>query len=252
MKNQYIIPSLKQSVTILELIAEHQHGLTLGEISKRIDTPKATIFRILATLEHEHMVYKQDERYKIGYRAIKIGMLALSKLDLRNIAAPLLYELSLKLKETVHLAVLSDNKSLLIEVCDSPEPVNVSSRPGTAVALHSSSTGKIIIAYAIGEENIDEFFKDYAFEKRTANTINSLDSLKSEIKKIKLSGYAFDNEEYHEGVRCLAAPITDAYGNVIASVGMTATSFRFQVNMLDTISKEVMNTAKEISTRLGG
>ena len=83
------------------------------------------------------------------------------------------------------------------------------------------------------------------------NTIPSISELKKEIQKIVHQGYAVDNEEYYENVRCLAAPIKDAFGKTVAAIGITATTIRFKHNMIPSTSKEVMRVASEISTKLG-
>ena len=250
MKNNYIVPSLKNSFTILEILANN-NVFTLKEISHRTSIPKTTVFRILYTLEQEGVIEKQGDKYSIGFRVIKLGMAALSKMELRNIAIPFLYELSIKLGETSHLAVLSDRKSLIIEVCDSPHPVKISSRPGTLVSLHCSATGKVLLAFAIGAENIDEYYEGMKLEKRTDNTITSISEFKKEIQKILNQGYAVDNEEYYENVRCLAAPIKNAFGKTVATIGITATTFRFKPEMTPSASTEVIRVATEISKKLG-
>jgi DNA-binding IclR family transcriptional regulator len=250
MKNNYIVPSLKNSFSILEILA-NKSELTLQEISKATSIPKTTIFRILYTLEHEGVIVKERDKYKIGFRVVKLGMAALSKMELRNLIIPFLYDLSLKLGETSHLAVLSDNKSLILEVCDSPNPVKISSRPGTLVSLNCSATGKILLEFIIGRENIDNFFQGTKLEKRTENSITTIAGLKKELEAIHDQGYAVDNEEYYENVRCLAAPIKDAFGKTVAAIGITATTIRLKHNMIPSTSKEVMRVASEISTKLG-
>jgi DNA-binding IclR family transcriptional regulator len=250
MEKNYIVPSLKHSFTILEILANN-NGFTLQEISQKTLIPKTTVFRILYTLEQEGVIEKKDDKYSIGFRVIKLGMVALSRMELRNIAIPFLYELSIKLGETSHLAVLSDRKSLIVEVCDSPHPVKISSRPGTLVSLHCSATGKVLLAFAIGAEKVDEYLKNTNFEKRTENTITSISSLKKEIQKILDQGYAIDNEEYYENVRCIAAPVKNAYGNTVAAIGITATTFRFKPEMIPSASTEVLRAAIEISRKMG-
>lgn len=250
MKNNYIVPSLKNSFSILEILSDNKE-LTLQEISRKTSIPKTTVFRILYTLEHEGVIEKEGDKFKIGFRIIKLGMAALSKMELRNLVIPFLYDLSIKLGETSHLAVLSDKKSLILEVCDSPHPVKISSRPGTSVSLHCSATGKILLSFIIGSENIDAYLQGIGLEKRTKNTLTSIGGLKKELETIHNQGYALDNEEFCENVRCLAAPVKDAFGKTIAAIGITATTIRFKQGMIQSTSKEVIRVASEISKKLG-
>jgi DNA-binding IclR family transcriptional regulator len=250
MNKNYTVPSLKNSFAILEVLS-NKNEITLQEISRTTAIPKTTVFRILYTLEQEGVIERQSDKFKIGFRVIKLGMAALSKMELRNVAIPFLYELSYKLGETSHLAVLADRKSLIIEVCDSPHPVKISSRPGTAVSLHCSATGKVFLAFAIGAETIEEYLKHAKLEKRTGNTFISLSELKREIQIIFSQGYAVDNEEYYENVRCLAAPVRNAFGKTVAAIGITATTFRFKPEMIESAAAEVIRAANEISKKLG-
>jgi DNA-binding IclR family transcriptional regulator len=250
MKNNYIVPSLKNSFSILEILSNNG-GLTLQELSKKTSIPKTTVFRILHTLETEGVIEKEGDKYKIGFRVIKLGMAALSRMELRNLVIPFLYNLSITLGETSHLAVLSDKKSLILEVCDSPHPVKISSRPGTSVSPHCSATGKILLSFIIGSENIDEYFQETGLEKRTENTITTISGLKKELDTIHDQGYAVDNEEFYENVRCLAAPVTDAFGKTVAAIGITATTIRFKPDMIQSTAKEVIRAAAEISKKLG-
>jgi DNA-binding IclR family transcriptional regulator len=250
MKNNYIVPSLRNSFTILDILST-QNELTLQELSQLTTIPKTTVFRILYTLENQGVIEREGDTYKIGFRVIKLGMAALSKMELRNIVIPFLYGLSIELGETSHLAVLSDNKSLIIEVCDSPHPVKISSRPGTSVSLHCSATGKILLAFVVGSESIGDFFQGVTMEKRTENTITEIDTLKRELEKIRVQGYAVDNEEFYENVRCLAAPIQNAFGKTVAAIGITATTIRFKKDRIPSVSKEVIKVAREISKKLG-
>lgn len=251
MQKKYNIPSLSNSVLVLEVIAANDSGLTLKEINKRVPASKTTIFRILHTLENEKIIEKRDDKYRIGFKLIKLGLIALSNLDLRNIAVPVLYNLSIRLQETSHLAVLSNYKSLIIEVCDSPTPLKISSRPGTTVSLHCSATGKVLLAFQIGEEGLASIFKRTKFEKQTKNTITSKKGIIAEVRKIIKTGFAFDDEEFHEGIRCLAAPVFNAYKETVGAVGITANTLRFKKDMVDAVAKEVMAAAKLISKNLG-
>lgn len=250
MKPNYIVPSLKNSFSILEILSD-DGGLTLQEISKKTSIPKTTVFRILHTLEQEGVIEKEDDKYKIGFRIIKLGMAALSRMELRNLVIPFLYDLSIKLGETSHLAVLSDRKSLILEVCDSPHPVKISSRPGTSVSLHCSATGKVMLSFMVGGENIDDYLRGIDLERRTENTISTIGDLKKELSAIRDQGYAVDNEEFYENVRCLAAPVTDAFGKTVAAIGITATTIRFKKEMIQSTAKEVMLAAAGISKKLG-
>ncbi len=251
MKDKYTVPSIKHCFLILEHLVGDKTGLTLSEIVNKVYIPKTTIFRILHTLQNEGIIEKSKERFKISFKLIKLGMQALSSMDIRDVSIPYLHKLSIKLKETTHLAILSNKRSLIIDVCDSLDPVNISARPGKTVDLYCSATGKILLANLIGGENLDDYLKNIRLQKKTPNTITSVRKLKKELLEILEQGFAVDNEEYYEGIRCLAAPVKNAYGKTIAAIGITASTYRFKESMINPVAKEVLKASKNISQKLG-
>ena len=241
---KYIIPNLKKACQIIEYIAENDKGYTISEISKELSIPRTSVMRILKTLESEDFVSQNDNDYLLSKKLVRIALLALDKTSLRKIASPYLKELSELTQETAHIAVLSGDKSLLIDVCDSPNPLCVASRSGAYVDLYFSSTGKVFLAYAIGD--VDEFYKDKEFQKHTANTSITLQDIKNDIEETCKNGYGFDDEELRVGVRCLAAPIWGRDGEVIGSIGITAGSEALSQEKRENIAAHVKNIAAKI------
>ncbi len=241
---KYIIPNLKKACQIIEYIAESDRGYTISEISKDMLIPRTSVMRILKTLESEDFVSQNENNYLLSKKLVRIALLALDKTSLRKIASPYLKELSELTQETAHIAVLSGDKSLLIDVCDSPNPLCVASRSGTYVDLYFSSTGKVFLAYAI--DDADEFYKDKEFEKHTENTSITIQDIKKDIEETCKNGYGFDDEEFRVGVRCLAAPIWGRDGEVIGSIGITAGSEALSIKKRDNIATHVKNIAAKI------
>ncbi len=248
--DKYTIPNLTNACRVLRTLAKEKQGMSVSQISKKLSIPRTTALRIMSTLASEGLLLNENKHYCLGNGLIHLGMQALSFVDIRTIAIPIMKELTEKTRETCHLAVLSNDKVLLIEVCDSPHPVRVASRPGTLALLHCSATGKIFIAYVIGDK-INEFFKGKEIEKRTNNTMISIKEIEVEAHTTLNQGYAVDNEEYHEGVRCLAAPIFNAHKNVIAAVGITASTVTFTIERIPDMAHHVREAAQAISKNLG-
>lgn len=242
---KYIIPNLKKSCQIIEFIAEKDRGYSISEISKELKIPRTSVMRILKTLGSEDFVAQIGNEYTLSKKLLRIALLTLEKTSLRNVAAPYLKELSELTQQTAHIAVLSGEKSLLIDVCDSPNPLCVASRSGTLVELYFSSTGKVFLAYAI--DDVEEFYKNKEFVKHTDNTSVNIESIKKDIEETRSNGYGFDDEEFRMNVRCLAAPIWGRDGEVIGSVGITAGASALSVSKRPAIAKHV----KDIATKIG-
>ena len=241
---KYIIPNLKKSCQIIEFIAENNRCYTISEISRELSIPRTSVMRILKTLESEDFVSPQGNGYVLGKKLVRIALETLDKTSLRKIASPYLKELSELTQETAHIAVLSGDKSLLIDVCDSPNPLCVASRSGTLVELYYSSTGKVFLAFAIAD--IDSFYRSKEFVRMTENTSTTLEEIKNDIGETRRTGYGFDDEELRIGVRCLAAPIWGREGEVVGSVGITAGADALSPKKRGNIAKHVKSIAKKI------
>lgn len=247
---KYIIPNLRNACRVLRLLSEQGAGLPLAEITRRLEIPRTTALRIVTTLSVEGMVEQAGKSFVLGPSLIQLGTRALENLDLRTIAIPVLRELSQRTQETAHLAVPTGDKALLLEVCDSPLPVRVASRPGTLADIHCSATGKVFLSFC--HEDLAAFLQDKELIRRTENTKTTLAQLLIETERTRERGYAVDEEEYSLGVRCLAAPIRNSFGKVIAAVGITASASSFTKRLIPSVARDVTTAALTISKTLGG
>ncbi len=247
----YVIPNLKKGIEVLMLLSAHHDGLRLKDISEQLDIPKTTALRILSTFCSEGMSIKTGDRYAPGFKLIQLGMRTLCGMELRKAATLPLQELSRKTGETAHLAVLSENKSLILDVCDSPNPLRIASRAGTQVPLYCSSTGKVFIAFVLCGPDVEAFTHNEPLERRAPHTLTSQSALKKEIVKIRAQGYALDDEEFFENVRCLAAPVRDGRGAVVAALGITAATVRFKKDQVAKVAASVLAAAADIARNLG-
>ena len=247
--DKYIIPNLRNACRVLKLLSEERSGKTLAAVTRELEIPRTTALRILTTLHAEDMVASVGKDYVLGTALIQLGLRALESVDVRTVAIPVLRDLSNETRETSHLAALSGDKALLLEVCDSPHPVRVASRPGTLADIHCSATGKIFLAFQIVD--LREFLRDKTLRSRAPNTMTTLEELEEAVLEIRENGYAVDEEEYSEGVRCLAAPVRNSLGNVVAAVGITASTATFTKRRIKPVAGTVVAAANRISVALG-
>jgi len=246
----YSIPTLSRVIKIIELVSASENGLTLNEIESTLHIPKTTAFRILRTLERENWIQKKADCFTTGHRMIQYGILALSKIELRKLAPPYLDRLSKETGETSHMGVFYSNKVLIADVCDGPKHIKISSRPGSLIAPYCSSMGKILLA-DMSDESLDGFLKTLSLERRTQHTITDKETLKKELLTIRNRGYSVDNMEYYDNVRCLAAPVRNAFGEVIAAIGITAVTISFKKSMIPSRASIVKRIADEFSKEMG-
>jgi DNA-binding IclR family transcriptional regulator len=247
---RYVIPNLRNSCRILKLLGQHPDGLKAAELARRLDIPVTTTLRIMATLHLEGFARKHEGRYELGPVLIQLGNAALAGTEIRELALPLLHKLAVDVDETAHLAIPCDERALIVAVEDSPHPLGAASRPGFLAELHCSSTGKIFLSH-LYRDQLAKIVVETRPAQRTVHTQTTLSQLKREVELTLKRGYSLDNEEFNLGVRCLAAPVFDADGVVIAAIGITAATVRFTKDRIQEIATKVRAIAAELSELMG-
>jgi len=247
---KYIIPNLKNACRVLKYLADTESGEVIGTITKDLKIPRTTVLRILTTLQSEELVSLNDKKYTLGGAMVHLGINAMNSQDLQSLAQPILKELSIDAQETSHLAVPSGYNTLIQDVVDSPNPVRASSRPGAIAPLHCSSTGKVFLAYKFAEK-VEEIYATTPICVLTDKTASTLEQIQKNIEETLVTGCGLDDEEYAMGVRCIAAPIYNAQNEVIAAIGITASTSTFTKKRISVMSKKVQKAASKVSALLG-
>jgi IclR family acetate operon transcriptional repressor len=247
---RYVIPNLRNACRVLKLLRGHPGGLKAAELGRALGIPVTTTMRITATLQIEGLVQKNEGRYGLGPVLIHLGNAALAGTDIRKIALPILQNLTADTGETSHLAIPCNERSLVIAVQDSPHPLRAAAAAGFMTDLHSSSTGKIFLAY-LHNKRFAQFHALEAPYRHTANTLTKKAELEREIASVRKRGYSVDNEECHVGVRCVAAPIFSSDGSVVGAIGTTAAAARLPEKKIPEMASKVRAAAAELSLLLG-
>lgn len=247
---RYVIPNLRNACRILKLLARTTDGTKAADIARTLRIPVTTTLRIMATLQLEGLVRKDEGRFELGPVLIQLGNASLAGTEIRTTALPILEKLTAQIAETSHLAIPCDGRSLIVAVQDSPHPLRAASRPGFLADLYCSSTGKTLLAF-LHYPRLDELIGRTPLPKRTPHTLSTPAEIRREIELIRKRGYSVDDEEFHAGVRCLAAPVYNAHGTVIAAIGITASTVRFTPARIPEMAVAVQAAAAELSRLLG-
>lgn len=206
----------------LDLLAElATQPATLDELAAKATVHKTTIMRLLHALEEKRFVVRDDgQRFRLGSKFFELSSKALEQRDIRTIAHPHLAELNARTGHTVHLAAFEGNEVVYIDKFESNHPVRMYSRVGLTAALHSAAVAKVLLADMprVRQERIAEGL-DYV--KLTGNTISTPAQLLAELEQVKEQGWAHDNAEHEAFVHCIASPIRDASGRVIAAASFS-------------------------------
>ena len=249
--NQNINKSLKRSLKIIELLAHNKGPMKLQNIAAKTKIPESTVSRILNTLTLKKYA-QQDydtKKYFLTLKLSYMGNLISSQISIRDIVKPFLDELAAKSKESACLAIEQDCMAVYIDFVDGPDSLlRTLHHIGTAAPLHCTGVGKSLLLNYSGNE-IDRYIKEKGLISLTENSIKTKEQLILEIEKVKSQGYAVDDEECEKGVRCVAAPINDYMGKVIASISVTGPSSRLSTNRIEVIKNYVIDTAEKISKK---
>jgi DNA-binding IclR family transcriptional regulator len=248
---QVTIPSLARGLHVLQWIADQEGGVSFLELEREFPIPKTTLFRIVKTLVREGWLEQEGERYLAGVQAFNLGASAGSRYTLRQLADGYLDKLSELTRETAHLAVRSGNLGLIIAVRDGPSHIRISSRPGSLSPLHCTAPGKALLAFGLDDEELEATVGPEPLAACTEQTITDLVSLRAELKGIRDRGYSVDEREYYSDVRCVASPVFDRHGNVVAAIGITAPVASFGPEKVRETGEHVMDIASSLSGRLG-
>jgi DNA-binding IclR family transcriptional regulator len=251
-----LVQTIKRVATIFDVMAQSAQGISLKDLSAKVDLPKGTTHRLLASLAYFGYVRQASEskNYQLGFKLVELGNLLLDQLDLRAQARPFLINLCEKIRETVHLVVLDQNEALYIDKVvakDKPGGLQMVSRVGLRVPAHCSAVGKVLSAH-LTETEINDLIQAKGLSQRTRNTITDPDRLKAHLKIVRDQGYAIDNEENEKGIRCVGAPIYDQQGQAIAAISISCPTARITKQLVQNVlKKEVIKTALTISRELG-
>jgi len=248
----YRVQVIDRVLGVLEVLAGDGAALTLVELSTRLDLPKSTVLRLLMVLESHRFVEKdaQSGVYRLGLKLFELGSRVMAQRDLGSRAKPYLQRLVFATGETAFLCVLADGEVLSLERVESSRAVRIPSTIGWRAAAHCTAVGKALLAF-LPVLDLKALVKKRKLHPYTPNTITSLTRLRNELRAVRERGYAIDNEEMEEGLKCIAAPVRDHAGKVVASVGILSPAFRLPDRKIPQSATSVVQEANDLSAELG-
>lgn len=248
---EYRVQVLDRALAIVDVLAVSDRALAAAEISEHLRLNKSTVHRLMTALESKHYVERdiQSGKYRLGLKLAELGSVALSRFDLHAAAAPFVERLMRETGETAHLGVLRQNEVISLTNAESGRSVRTPATVGRRSPVHCTSLGKALLAFQPLQQ-IDEFLRRYRFTGFTPNTIRRADRLRAELENVRSLGFAMDNEEFEEGLRCVGAPVRDHSGKVIAAISIAGPAFRINPNRMPGLIRSVVNVAADMSESL--
>lgn len=248
-KNQ----SVEKVFQIIEIMAKDKGPMRLQDISLKVEMPASTVMRLLNTLMSYDYVNQDSEtlKYSLSLKFCQISDSIHSQFSIRDVVRPYLLELSEKCQESACLAIEEGMMVLYIDVADGPDKMlRTMQRIGKMAPLHSTGVGKLLLLN-YDEEKLKVLSEQKGLIQLTKNTITSLEQLKEELKRVASLGYAFDNEECEIGAKCIATPIRDYTGKVIAAISVSGPVSRITQKKIQLITGILLDISVKISRKLG-
>lgn len=249
---RYTVDAAAKALELLTAFSFRERRLSLNDLTVRTGIPRATAFRLLATLEQSGFVAKVGAEYQLGIKCFVLGNVVAAGLDLRETAHPHLVGLRDLTGETTHLAILDRWQVVYLERIHSPHPVGfLRSRPGAIVPAYCTGLGKTLLA-SRPEEEVARWAAAQRFTALTPHTITSARRLLEELRAIRDRGYGLDEQEHEIGVRCVAAPVGNHEGEVVAAISVAGPSERMPRPLAGSdMARAVVAAARAISLDLG-
>lgn len=248
----YRVQVLDRALAIIDVLAHQREEASLAEIAALVQVHKSTVHRLILTLERHRFVERspQTGHYRLGLRLFDLGTLAVARFNIRDRARPHLEKLMYHAGETVHLCALDGGEVLYLDKVEPDRSVRMSSTVGRRNPAHCTSVGKAILAN-LPEPEVDAVLQQHGMRRFTAKTLCTPAELKAELKAIRERGYAIDDEEHEEGVRCIGAVVRDYSGAPAAAISVSAPSFRLPIEKLPALAILVCEAANALSREWG-
>jgi len=250
-RDPYLLASLHRGLEVLDCFAERETW-TLSDLAAHLGQSKATVFRVLHTLEQFGYLAKDaaSGRYALGLRLHALGSSAMRNEQLRWQSLPPLQDLAEGTGETVHVGILHDGVVVTVQIVEGTRAVRMHSVVGKRSPAHASALGKVLLAY-LPDAEVDGIVAQRGLARFTPNTITEAGTLREALHRARLDGFARDEEEIEIGLRCLAVPITDSTGRPTAALAVSAPAARMDAAHAAALLPRVKSAAARISRMIG-
>ncbi len=249
------VQAVERALFILETLAEAGIPITITEIAHKTSLTLGTTHRLLYTMTQRGFVEQNTEnsKYRLGIKAFQVGSAAAYFKDLRSVARPVMEDLQQKYNETVNLATLDSTEVVYVDQVESTNMVLVRmfARTGNRGPAYCTGSGKVLLS-SLPQDKLKDLVYNMELKKFSNETITEPELLMKELNQVKRDGYALDLGERDEGVRCVAAPINNFEGKVVAALSISGPSIRITTPFIkNELVDAIKNAAKTISIQLG-
>ena len=243
--------TLQKAARVLNLFSVQHPEWHVGEVARALELPKSTTSEMLSSLAAQGLLRRTGPgHYRLGWRLLELGQTLLQTTEFRTEARTVMQELVASWGETTHLAAMEAGQVIYIEKLQGTQAIQISqSGIGVRLAAHCSGVGKILLAHMPWSE-VAAIVEQHGLPTLTPKTITTLEHLAAELASVHQRGYAYDIEEVMPDLCCVAAPIHDFEGKVIAAISLSVPAFRFYPCQVR-YTRAIVEAAEQVSKNLG-
>ncbi|MFJ8649549.1 IclR family transcriptional regulator [Streptomyces sp. NPDC093546] len=248
-----LVPAVTRALDILELFLEGDGTLSAPEVTRKLQLPRTTVHELLTTLAaRAYLVPVADQpgRYRLGVRTYQLGSRYAEQLDLAAEGQRVAREVAETCDETVHVAILEDLDVIYIAKVDSTHAVRMVSAAGRRLPAHCTSVGKMLLA-ALPEDELDRRIAGRDLVAMTPNSLTDPDELRAALAEIRARGIATEHRESNPDVACVAAPVRDSAGRVVAALSVSVPMIRWSEQREAELAELAAKGADDLSVSLG-
>lgn len=236
----------------LSFVAHSTQGVGVRELARSLRLARGTAARVLYSLEMCGFLRREGStsRYHLGSKFLELASEHRRTLSLNEVSRPHISRLVESLRETVMLGVLDKYNAVIVDRVDGPQALRMTTDIGVIQPAYTCALGKMILS-ALPQAELEALLREHPVSREDGDAVKSSQDLLADLARVRARGWALDDNEQIEGVRCIAAPVLDHDRKVVAAISMSGPSFRFPDDQLDAMAASVMATAKAISYQLG-
>ncbi|MFP3986325.1 IclR family transcriptional regulator [Streptomyces sp. E11-3] len=248
-----LVPAVTRALDILELFLEGDGTLSAPDVTRKLQLPRTTVHELLTTLAARSYVVsvpEQPGRYRLGVRTYQLGSRYAEQLDLAAEGQRVAREVAETCDETVHVAILEDTDVIYIAKVDSTHAVRMVSAAGRRLPAHCTSVGKMLLA-SLPAGELDARLEGSELVAMTPGSITDPDALRAALADIRERGIAAEHQESNPDVSCVAAPVRDSAGRVVAALSISVPMIRWTEDREGELAELAAKGAADLSVRLG-
>ena len=249
---QNTIKSLDRALEVLVQLGEMQGG-TLSEVAGALQQSPATVYRVLTTFQGRGFTDfdEQSQVWSIGAAAFLTGSQFLRRTSLVERARPIMRDLMEATGETANLGIERDGMVLFLGQVETHATIRAFFPPGTASAMHASGIGKALLC-RMDDRRQRQLLAASQLEQFTPHTLTDPEAMISDLHAAKARGYAIDGEERNIGMRCIASPVFNVFGEAVAGISVSGPTSRITIDRIEALAQPVMDAAEQLTRAIGG